>query len=268
MIKLLKLFFNWIIYSNIFVAFCVLALTLSSELLLNSTNIQISQFVFFATLFTYNLQRIIKRKIKNHYPGKNKSSTYFIMFISGIISVYHFYYFQVNTQIIIIAGGIISILYPFGLRRIPYGKIFIISLIWVISTMVLIIVENEIAITLNVNLHLLTRFLFVFAITIPFDIRDLKYDKNSIKTIPIMFGEKKSKWIAVLALFIAQVISVIQVFYCNVTVHIMSFISLFLLATLLIINSSEKKKTIYYSFWVESLSVFYYVFLTLSTLLI
>jgi 4-hydroxybenzoate polyprenyltransferase len=39
----------------------------------------------------------------------------------------------------------------------------------------------------------LPRFLFIVAITIPFDIRDLFQDKqNELKTIPVIIGEKKS----------------------------------------------------------------------------
>ena len=62
MIKQLRNIFNWIVFSNIFVAFCVLALTISSEVLLDTANFRISQFVFFATLFTYNFQRVVKLK--------------------------------------------------------------------------------------------------------------------------------------------------------------------------------------------------------------
>ena len=38
----------------------------------------------------------------------------------------------------------------------------------------------------------------------------LKYDKKSLRTIPIIFGEKKAKYISLFTLFIAGVISIIQ----------------------------------------------------------
>ena len=135
--------------------------------------------------------------------------------------------------------------------------------------MLLLIVENEIELTQNIYLHLIVRFLFIFSITIPFDIRDLKYDQRKIKTIPIVVGERKSKWIAVMSLIVAQLIIIAQMIYFNMAIHFfISYLLLFCVTSLFIINSTQKKNTLYYSFWVESMSVFCYIFLTLSTWLI
>ena len=126
------------------------------------------------------------------------------------MSGYYFFQFQSPTQIAIAFSGVLSLLYPFGLRKVPFSKIFVISLIWTISTMLLLAFENYIPITQNIVLHLISRFLFVFAITIPFDIRDLKYDAQNLKTIPLFFGVQKSKIIGVLALIICGIISFFQ----------------------------------------------------------
>ena len=273
MIKQLRNIFNWIIFSNIFVAFCVLALTISSEVLLGTTNFRISQFVFFATLFTYNFQRIVKLKqrrkqLKTDWQAKNKTSTYFIMIISRIIIAYHFYYFKTSTQIAIIFSGILSLLYPFGIRNIPFAKIFVIALVWTMSTMLLLVLENNMLISQNLILHLSARFLFVFAITIPFDIRDLKFDDKKMKTIPIVFGEGKTKLIGVMALFFAELIAIVQMLYFDMEFYnLIALICIFFLSAILMIKSSQDKTAMYFSFWVESLSIYFYLFLMLSTLL-
>ena len=274
MIKQLRNIFNWIIFSNIFVAFCVLALTISSEVLLGTVNCRISQFVFFATLFTYNFQRVVKLKqrggqLKTDWQAKNKTSTYFIMIISGIIITYHFYYFKTSTQIAIIFSGILSLLYPFGIRNIPFAKIFVIALVWTISTMLLLVLENNMLISQNLILHLSARFLFVFAVTIPFDIRDLKFDEKKMKTIPIVFGEGKAKLIGVMALFFAELIAIVQMLYFNMEFYnLIALICIFFLSAILMIKSSQDKTAMYFSFWVESLSIYFYLFLILSTLLL
>ena len=46
------------------------------------------------------------------------------------------------------------------------------------------------------------RFLFILAIAIPFDIRDLKHDNVQYRTIPQVLGVVKSKWFAALMLSI------------------------------------------------------------------
>ena len=251
MTRLLSNILNWIILSNIFVAFCVLALTISSEVLLGTSNFKISQFVFFATLFTYNFQRIVKltqRNVINDWYINNRILAVSLMLISGIICAYNFYYFRTSTQIAIIISAIIAILYPFRLRLIPFAKIFVIALVWTISTMLLLVFENSMIINQNIILHLAGRFLFVFAITIPFDIRDLKFDDSNIKTIPIIFGERKSKWISVLTLIFAQIIIIVQILCFDL--HLQEFIAfliLFLLSAFFIINTSEEKSAFYFS---------------------
>ena len=274
MIKKFSNILNWIIFSNFFVAFCVLSLTISSEVLLGTGNLRISQFVFFETLFTYNFQRVIKLKqrqkqLKTDWQEKNKTSTYFIMVISAIIILYYFYYFKTSTQIVIIFSGILSLLYPFIIRNIPFVKIFVIALVWTISTMLLLIFENNILISQNLILHLSARFLFVFAISIPFDIRDLRFDHKKMKTIPIVFGEGKSKLIGVMALFFAKLITIVQMLYFDMGVHnLIALICIFFLSAILIMKSSQDKTAMYFSFWIESLSIYFYLFLILSTLLL
>jgi len=274
MIKKFRNILNWIIFSNFFVAFCVLALTISSEFLLDTINLRISQFVFFATLLAYNFQRVVKLKqrqkqLKTDWQEKNRTSTYFIMIISAIIILYYFYYFKTSTQIAIIFSGILSLLYPFVIRNIPFFKIFVIALVWTISTMLLLILENNILISQNLILHLSARFLFVFAISIPFDIRDLKFDDKKMKTIPIFFGETKAKLIGIMALFFCEIIAIVQTLYFDMEFNnLIALICILFLSAILIIKSSQDKTAIYFSFWVESLSIYFYLFLILSTLLL
>ena len=168
----MKSLIRFLVFSNLWVAFCVLALALSSELLFRTSNYQISQFVFFATLFTYNFQRVIRiEKGLNHvrkvWLAKQNIAIYVFMACGGLVSAYRFFEFQLITQIVVIIVGLLSVLYSFGLRKIPFSKIFIISFVWTVSTMLLLVLENNIPISQNIVLHLLSRFLFVFAITIP-----------------------------------------------------------------------------------------------------
>ena len=269
----MKSFIRFIVFSNIWVAFCVLALALSSELLISATNYQISQFVFFATLFTYNFQRIVRIKkglnhIRKVWLAKQNIAIYLLMACGGLVSVYLFFEFQLITQLFIITVGLISILYPFGLREIPFSKIFIISFVWTVSTMLLLVLENNIPISQNIVLHLLSRFLFVFAITIPFDIRDLKYDAQNLQTLPLFFGILKARFIALFALFMCLVISVFQHLENTIiSSNLLALIFLYFVTSIFIVKSDEKRSEMYFSFWVESLSILCYLFFVISVLI-
>ncbi len=259
-------------HSNIWVAFCALGLTLSSEIILQTSSTSIAQFVFFATIFAYNIQRIIRIKKGGIHPRKkwlikNKMEVYFLMLIAFIGSLYYFCVLNFITQITIVFTAVLSLAYPF-IRSSPFVKIFVISFVWTISTMLFLILENNIVITQNIILHLASRFLFVFAITIPFDIRDLECDFDNIKTIPMVFGEKHAKWIANCGLLICVIILIFQ--YTQNNICFPNFLALFLtyfLSGVLIIKSDKSNNDIYFSFWVESLSFLCYVFLVVMLLI-
>lgn len=267
----MKSVIRFLVYSNIFVAFCALSLTISSELLLGVSNFKVSQFVFFATLFTYNFQRIFIEKNNKHskkeWVENNKTIIIALSIFGLLMCMYRFFEFQTKTQLIIAFSAGVSFLYPFGLRKIPYFKIIVIGSVWTISTMFLLIVESNYLIDQNIILYLIARFLFVFAISIPFDIRDLKYDKLSLKTIPIVFGESKARLIAICALFIMEIITIIQ--YSNFDLsfnNLLSFSLLILLSSIMVIKSNQKQGDMYFSFWVESMSIACYLFLAISYL--
>ena len=50
--------------------------------------------------------------------------------------------------------------------------------------------------------------------------------------------------------------------------NLIALICVFFLSTILIIKSTQEKTALYFSFWIESLSIYLYLFLILSTLLL
>tara|TARA_B110000444_G_C18768737_1_gene561378 strand:- start:465 stop:1277 length:813 start_codon:yes stop_codon:yes gene_type:complete len=268
-----KSFIRLLVYSNIWVAFCALGLTISTEVLFGTANLKVSQFVFSATIFTYNFQRVVNIKkglkhMQKSWLANQSIAIYLLMACGGLVSAYRFFEFQLLTQVVIVIVGLLSVLYPFGLRKIPFIKIFVISFVWVISTMLLLVIENNIPISQNIIFHLIARFLFVFAITIPFDIRDLKYDAQNFRTIPLFFGALKSQFIAISALFICTVIAIFQYFE-NALIYpnLLALILLYFMSSILIVKSDESKGEFHFSFWVESLSILGYLFLVIMLLI-
>ena len=261
-------------FSNILVAFCLLAFALSTEILLGlEAHYKVSQFVFFATFFAYNFQRVVRIKkgkghIRKDWLNRHKIAIYSIMLLGGLMSAYLFLEFQRPTQIAIVVSGVLSVGYPFGLRKIPGSKIFIIALVWTISTMLLVLLENQILLSQNITLHLFARFLLIFAIIIPFDIRDLNFDNKELRTIPLVFGAVKARIIAISALFICGIIAVVQ--YINKDInfaYLLALILLYFVSSIFIAKSDVSRREMYFSFWVESLSILGYFFLIISALI-
>jgi len=122
-------------------------------------------------------------------------------------------YFTPKVFIIhLIPVGIISIGYtiPFlsgkRLRDLNFLKIFLIAIVWSYVACLPVIVE--IGWTALVIPFLFEKFFFLMAITLPFDIRDIKIDKG-LKTIPKLIGTSKSYALAQSFLFLGLLCSLL-----------------------------------------------------------
>ena len=208
---------DFLLFSNLFIALCSVAQGLVTYQLLDvKPQKHILGLLFFATLAQYNFSILISkpakpqdspfRRVKWIFSHHRLMITLTIISILSLIPLALF--LSLNSKILLFSLGVISVAYglpifsshnkKFGLRNIPGVKLFLIAIVWSLSTVWLPIIELENASSSSISswdtLLLITkRFLFVAAITIPFDIRDLFQDRSSaLKTIPVMLGEKKA----------------------------------------------------------------------------
>ena len=270
---LLKKLGQFFIYSNVFVSFCVLVLCQSTSIIIGVDSSHLLPFVFFSTLFVYNFHRIVRYNLNKEqsanqdWLNKNRLLIIIITVISLFLSVYYALSLSFSTFYFLIPISIISLSYPIkiiplagqkvSLRELPRAKIFLIALVWSIVSVVLVTLENKSFYSLDTLLLFISRFSFVLAITIPFDIRDLKYDDLSLKTIPQIFGEQKAKTIALYCLAFFELISIFHFFVGDFSWQLL----LALLSGILIIKSSQEKNNFFFSFWVEGASIIMYLLL-------
>lgn len=272
-------FIHLIVFSNFFVSLCVAALTYRTFLYFNfPPSNALLVLVFSATYFIYNFQRLVRMNQKEideanigfrmRWVYKNKQPIIFTIVITAIIIIGSLFYIDIKTIIVLAIMGLFSVVYvvrfiPYNkkwlaLRDIPYLKIFVIAFVWTLVTGLLPLVNNIEQINLHYILFLVKQFLFVFAITIPFDIRDMKYDiEKGIKTFPLVVGVKKVIILGVLLLlgFIAIASYEFLVFQ-NITMSLwMAEIITILLVAVLLLLSKKQQPELFYSFIVEGTSL-------------
>ncbi|MFN3917457.1 MAG: hypothetical protein ACK4K0_06920 [Flavobacteriales bacterium] len=201
----MKIFLS-ILYSNIWLAFGAAIITFYSSTLAHTTAATkpLIWMVFFATLFGYNFQKIIK--YRNITEGKSEYQNWMIKNRILLIAISLFclqamLILAARNYVLFIAWwkeGLIAIsivlLYSFpllkgnGLRELPGIKIFLVAGVWTLITAWLPV---SIAIEIDFNLKayvIIDRFLFIFCLGILFDNRDKLFDKSSMKTIPQIIG--------------------------------------------------------------------------------
>jgi 4-hydroxybenzoate polyprenyltransferase len=280
---------DFLLFSNLFISLCAVAQGLVTYHLLKAAPDQyVLAFIFFSTLLVYNLSMLLsKPKDPEKSPFKRVrwifSRHRFIISITLIAALciipLGLLYLSFEAKLLMGFTGLLSIAYniPFlnfnnkaiGLRNIPGIKLFLIAFVWSTSCVLLPIVELEnnhsIMVSLGETLLLVAkRFLFICAITIPFDIRDLFQDKlYELKTIPIMLGEKKA-WIfcqALLGLYLLLLI----LFTRHINLDVIGLTLTILLTGWLIFKSNFKRNEYYYFFYLDGTMLLQYLILVACT---
>ena len=167
--------------------------------------------------------------------------------ICGIISVIlilknHNEYRLLKWAIIVVLGLLYnSFFLEKFIRKIPLLKIFYVGLTWALINSWLILPE------FNWPIFLIS-WLFISALVLPFDIRDMKSD--DVVTFPILIGIQKTKFLAYALVFIASLLSIS---YLDL-IFSLCFLLTTIITFLLIYFSENDNREAYFSFLVESCS--------------
>ncbi|RYG19863.1 MAG: hypothetical protein EOO07_06005 [Chitinophagaceae bacterium] len=286
-----KAFFStldFLLFSNLFIAFCAVAQGLVTYYLLKlPPERPVLAFLFFSTLLVYNLSMLLAKPEHPHKSPFKRVRWIFshhrliisITLIAGLCIIpIALLYLSYPSKLLMSFIGILALLYNFpflkinqkniGLRNLPGIKLFLIAFVWSASCVLLPIVEMGkygISVSLSETLLLVgKRFLFICAITIPFDIRDLFQDRlYELKTIPVVLGEKKA-WIFCQALLGAYLLLLV-LFTKTVNLDVIG-IALTIFATgWLIFKSNFKRNEYYYFLFLDGTMVLQWlILLTLS----
>ncbi|MCD6544919.1 MAG: hypothetical protein J7K34_10480 [Flavobacteriaceae bacterium] len=144
-----------------------------------------------------------------------------------------------------------------NLRDIAGLKLFLITISWAGVTVLFPIMNNDFLLTKDVWIIFFQRFLFLFAVTIPFDIRDLKYDTPEMKTIPQIIGVKKSKLLGSILLLVFYLLDFFR--FSTFENSVLTTILITVLSLILLNLSTENKSKYYTSFWMESLPIIWFL---------
>jgi 4-hydroxybenzoate polyprenyltransferase len=258
----LKKISDLILFGNIWIAFGTVCLIQSSLIQLgySSQLIPYSLLSFFATLFVYNFQRVFYKPQEDISLHSSRRKWIFqnqllikILSAIGFLGVGITFFYN-DPKIIFYLSPllILSLAYflPFvKLRKSPWFKLLTLVIVWTMVTAVVPILLNDSEpFTKNSLLHIVVRFCFMMAICIPFDIRDLAIDAaDNVSTLPHLFGENKTRNIAVAFMFIYVLLIIPE--YTSGMLNIKIFITLLISALvngILVFMSSSKRSEYFY----------------------
>ncbi len=269
---------DYLIYSNLFIACAAMAQGALTYLLLHSSiNYEIIVLLFFCCLFTYNLASIKnidsgneqtlnsrERWISKHYPV-----VYTLLLISALAIVLFTLLVSLESIVVLFILGTLSVLYNIPipipgkrkiiLRKISGLKLFLIAFVWSGSCVLIPYFESDAVLSLkNISILFIKRFLFITAITIPFDIRDIYNDyKNDVKTLPLLIGKKASYLFCLILIFIC-ILLFIAYDYSQDSGVFYGLILTLLISAVLIFNSRIHKNEYYYLIILDGMLILQY----------
>ncbi|MCM8567777.1 hypothetical protein NE848_00170 [Gramella jeungdoensis] len=262
--KYLKNAFELYINSSIHVSLAVVAFSLITFFQYGlEIDKQLLYFIFFASITGYNFVKYAG--IAKLYHLSLARNLRFIQIFSLLCFIALIYFtFQMEWRVLIATGvlGLFTLFYavPFlggkkNLRSLPGLKIFIIAVVWAGCTVLLPLIKAERYLGTEILVDFIQRMMLVIVLTLPFEIRDLKYDDESLGTIPQRLGVFMAKvfgLVLILIIFFAELLQ--SSFQSN---EFLALILILLLSGILLWRAKVDQKKYYCSFWVEAVPVFY-----------
>jgi 4-hydroxybenzoate polyprenyltransferase len=218
-----------LVFGNLWVAFCAVSLYWCTALLHKlEIEVFLSLSIFNATVFIYNYHRLFRKKViyekvrsERHEWILMHEKELQILALITLISAIGFFVPYMNIRLFLRFSPFLALalfyVIPIWKRRgkwlrvrdIPFIKIFLVAAVWSFVTVVLPFLADDPEWLPNVEIWhtIVQRFIYIFAITVPFDIRDLKLDKASgLTTFAGRFGVSNAKRISEVLLLIVAII--------------------------------------------------------------
>lgn len=282
---------DFILFSNVFMALCAVAQALITFQLIGSKPVYtVLGLLFTATLAEYNLSILISkpdqpqespyRRVRWFFSHHRLMVTFTIVSVLSLVPL--FLLLSMESRILLIFLGILSISYSvplftigdhkFGLRHVPGLKPFLITLVWTLSCVLLPVLEAQDMHLTDLSMRDTTiliakRFLFVAALTIPFDIRDLFHDKQTgLKTIPVAWGEKNA-YLFCQFLLAGYIVLLFMFRHNGFSINFISLTASAILTGWLIFKSKWEKDEYYYFLYMDGVLIVQYVFLVVFNML-
>jgi 4-hydroxybenzoate polyprenyltransferase len=271
----LKKVIDGFLYNNLYIGLCAAALSFSGKTILNlKSGSYVEVFIFLSTVTVYSLQRTLPKFLNFHgskdqriygtavgeflLPAFTLSSSLLVFIVFFENKSVLFPWLLLLFMLCLWYSSEIKFqkLYLKNLRRFPYLKMVLIACTWVSAVVFIPAAEAGKGIFNHEAVFSATELLFfLLAVILPFDIRDMDADRAAgIKTIPLKFGEWKSKVLSGFFLGASGIISLSRTIYYPQTSQAgVAFFVVCVFTGFVIIAANKNRSAYFFSGLLESM---------------
>lgn len=274
--------FRYFVYGSWWVSLCASVLALLTWYELTSTwwNTPLFVFIFGSTLVVYNLnmlsgldelRHVGTDSERHHWCIRNERLMKMTFAFGLVLASISIWFLHSDVWLFMVPLSAVALTYTLPvlrkrssrirLREVGLWKIFIIAVVWAGMTVILPAVHLQ-------GWHQITdpnswqlgieRGIFILAITIPFDIRDLENDaKKGVATIPSTVGTFRSLLLAIVLLLLHAFLMWMRLGFEHplFQAHLIST----LITILAISYATPNRNDMYCSFWIEGTMMLQFV---------
>ncbi len=207
---------EFFLFGNGFIALCAAAATLQTQKAVGASDLGFVGLIFCATFTFYNIQRLFLSRgyssalhsWRHRWIRNNQKRIAVLCLLAFALSIPELLHWTGSailsfSALALIASGYFLPALEFRAR--PFLKVFYIAAVWSLATCVAPIVF-DVAFPLThsellfVEKLTVERFLFILALCLVFDVRDIGVDRTAgLRTVPSVFGVRAAKASAVVA---------------------------------------------------------------------
>ncbi len=284
---LISQFFRFLIFRHIFIGLCSLAIFQSTRII-NQFPLELtagSIFVSCSTILYYNFHQYSHRLnfaswalIKSSVRLLGLSTSEIILMTISLVAVcWSVIFISEEIFIIFVILLVISFFYSVPvlfwkgkkvrLRESLHFKLPVLAVTWAIMTAVLPLLEEHVTIvTTLMSGQVFMVALLVYALCIPFEMRDLDREKSQgFRSIPGVYGIKAAKWTAFFSLFIGILLQVLLFFKGHYSIYTLLALNVSFLSSMFVVLLSPKKPSNFYcKFYVDGMMILHFLFVFVS----
>ncbi|SHJ78117.1 hypothetical protein SAMN04488007_1409 [Maribacter aquivivus] len=263
---IIKKIFDFYLDASIHVALAIFSLVHVTALTLNiNVPLELYFFIFFGSISCYNFVKFgVEAEKYVLVANTYHKNIQFFSFGCLLVAGYQLFFLSERVFIGLFILAAITGLYALpvlpknkNFRSFSGLKILIVAAVWAGATVILPAISVLEDISWNVKVEALQRFLFVLILLVPFEIRDLKYDSATLKTLPQRVGVKGAKIIGYSWTILFYAATFLKTDLD--TAHIIVKTILFLVLMLMIFKTKLDQQKYFSSFWVEAIPLFWWL---------
>jgi hypothetical protein len=242
----MKKLFETYIFSNFHIALCAVSVVWSSYCFSDvPINYWLLTFVFSGTVITYSLHRIISGMRMRQGAKLSKRFTFYpnILFYKGNIWLVVFlllasialFNLTLKLQLGLIILSAISTLYVLPvlgsnkrLRDISQLKIFLISFVWAALFLIARLELPDWSPDISDYLLFSEKFIFIFALTLPFDLRDQQIDAHArVSTLANSISTQSIRNLMLLSILAAMTLIIVLLYLSTYSISLVALLFFF-----------------------------------------